>query len=856
MKKKGILFTLSLSLTLLCGSALSAYILTNNNILGLTSDVSVDGSEDASYAKVTFNQSAATRSGSASNYIYVKKGEKITLDDVPVSLRDSLIEWKKDSIEGDTVLSILNDGYSTGFVVNNDTDLYASQIYVSTTQNPSSEEIKKDENNQDNDGNINFSGSNVSIQEGDNNRNTTTEVVIDKPIFNNSTIDSTFKDQDGNEAVEQELAKRGSGDTTSYQHTMDQTVGLEDPASETSYYKPNSGVQNSTIAQNNVNNCVTRIVLESDTLLYNSTLNIGARVGYCRWGSDSSQTNFQGFIVGSYNELDLNGKTLIVSSGSTLRLIGSLVDSAGGGKVVVEDGGKLITTFVIEDAHHETSIPTSYSLGDAPFKSYRAPYLNADIKFEKGSKFVGNLKIDFGSDSNTNMYQNDLNIIGDDDTYMINTAACSNESYIIREPVWDEELITNTNSEAGTKRDIAYEKFSFSFYDCDNAVINNPYITEFTLETVSFQIMWDKCDFIIPNYYSFYLYNSKVTIKNNIVFMPGCYLYADETSEIVLSAKDYGKYSTPSLAGATLPGDILVSDEYYQSVGGLLFVHEKYNYSEMTKYKVAEDSSTLRIFLYTENFWSYLNKNCQAYADIYGKISFDTTKALYKELYHLGGLINIYNIDSFIDSVNGASNFVELYNSAFYGTLSHFNLGFIGIGTKAWFNVSDYFGYPLVSQGNVLASMTSGLGVVGIRSDCKENIYSYDFDTGVISGDGQTYIPIFMDNNGNYNNWCNHINKTKYEASDMDVNGWKNANDDSRLVFNACSYNPVSCIASVNNQNYIYFRGGFFKYNGSQVDIYKFRNYSANSGNNENSYMTVNLNSNDTFYGHPAWRLS
>ena len=117
-------------------------------------------------------------------------------------------------------------------------------------------------------------------------------------------------------------------------------------------------------------------------------------------------------------------------------------------------------------------------------------------------------------------------------------------------------------------------------------------------------------------------------------------------------------------------------------------------------------------------------------------------------------------------------------------------------------------------------------------------------------------IPIFMDNNGNYNNWCNHINKTKYEDSDMDVNGWKNTNDDSRLVFNACSYDPVSCIADVNNQKYIYFRGGFFKYNGSQVDIYKFRNYSANSGNNENSYMTVNLNSNDTFYGHPAWRLS
>lgn len=32
MKKKGIIFTLSLSLALLCGSALSAYVIYNNNI--------------------------------------------------------------------------------------------------------------------------------------------------------------------------------------------------------------------------------------------------------------------------------------------------------------------------------------------------------------------------------------------------------------------------------------------------------------------------------------------------------------------------------------------------------------------------------------------------------------------------------------------------------------------------------------------------------------------------------------------------------------------------------------------------------------------------------------------------------
>ena len=120
-----------------------------------------------------------------------------------------------------------------------------------------------------------------------------------------------------------------------------------------------------------------------------------------------------------------------------------------------------------------------------------------------------------------------------------------------------------------------------------------------------------------------------------------------------------------------------------------------------------------------------------------------------------------------------------------------------------------------------------------------------------------------MDKKGTYNNYCNHINKTKYTPEDGDwftdeynVDDWKNDNDDSRIVFNSCSYNSTTRLATYNGENYIYFRGGFFKYNGSQVDIYKFRNYNSNSGNNTNSYMNVQLTRNDSYYGHDAWRLS
>ena len=862
--KKRFFFVFSFCVFASISVAFGSYIIKNFTINGVDGNVEINANPDKeNYKKVIFNNltstygMAQTRATSESNYIYVKKGDYLTFDDLPVDITDSLIEWKK--ANGETVLSVLENGYSGGFQVNEDLDLYPSKIDVSTATSPTSNEIKKDESNEDNDGNINISGNTVRIEEGTNDRNTTTEVVIDKPIFNGATVESTFKDQDGNEATEQNLEKTGEGDTTSYQHTMDQTIGLEDPAAEASDYKPNAGITNSTIGQSNVNNCVSRIKLSSDLYLSNTTLTIGARVGFCRWGADSSQTNYQGFIVGSYNELDLCGKTLIVGSGSQLKIIGSLLDSVGGGQIVVENGGTLITTFVVEDAYHETSIPSAYSLGDAPFKMYRAPYLNASIKFNKGSKFLGNIKIDFGSDGNTNMYNNKyLNIIGDSNEYVINTSGCVDNSYILRETIWDEELILNTKNESGTRQDIVYEKVNFKFYECNNVVINNPLLDEFTISGVSISLVRDRADFYIPNYYSFYLYNSSVVIKNNLVFLPGSYLFADENSSITLSAESYGTLDLGGLSTSLLPSEVRVHD-FYQSVGGLIFVHEKANYSEMTKYKSANDSVNLRVFLNTTNFWSYLNKYRPSYADVYGEIKFDTSKTLYKELYHLGGEINIYDLNSFAQNVNNASSFIELYNSTFYVGPCHFELTAFG---DVFFNVTDYFGYPLVSQGNVLTSMTSGLGVIGLRSDYNTTKYTYDFDSGVVNGNGTYYIPIFMDKNGTYNNWCNHINKTKYEpknpwiGEDYTVDNWKTDNDDSRIVFNACTYDASSRIATYNGENFIYFRGGFFKYNGSQVDIYKFRNYDSNSGDNTNSYMNVKLVKNDSYYGHDAWRLS
>ena len=174
MKRRSLIFILFILLLTLSTSAISNYIIFGNDISGNSSDIIVKGSEDDSYAKVTFY-------GDNTNYLYVKKGETITIDDIPSSLNNSLIEWKKDSTSGDTILSVLNNGYSDGYVVTQDLNLYSSQIDLTGVMSPTNNEISKDENNPDDDGNINISGNTVKIEEGDNNRNTILQVFKENP---------------------------------------------------------------------------------------------------------------------------------------------------------------------------------------------------------------------------------------------------------------------------------------------------------------------------------------------------------------------------------------------------------------------------------------------------------------------------------------------------------------------------------------------------------------------------------------------------------------------------------------------------------------------------------------------------
>lgn len=890
-----ILICLSFLILTSLSISFGSYVIANLTING-DNAINIESSEDTSnYHKIEF------RDGSTNlKIMYVKNGEEINLSDAPSNyIQDANNLINRISDDNKIILSVSNNSFTNNV-----------PVYSDITFSKKVEKINKSEINSDNidsvinvdndtfDGAITYGnsdiGSVVSVEETtNNNKSNHNNLTINTSVINAAEIDLKFRDQDGNENIHQTLKKGAS-----YQYTTDTTVGLEDStqgSERDTLYKPNTG---------SVNPCISKISLGNDLILTgNASLRIGARVGYYN-GSGWSQINWQGFIVGSYNELDLKGHTLVITDGCTLEVVGSVYDSVGGGKIIVDKGGTIKSTFVVEDQHHETTIPVSYFYGDVPFSMFRMPYLNANIVVKKGGFLTGYLKIDFGGDGNDNMYQNDLGIIGIGENYIFDMTNSDDNAYIERNCTFDEQMYShlksvdtvnrangkNTTGETVSIGNICYERIS---YYCYNSVINinAPKIQSFDLDMtvgdISLSFDWNRCDVFVPPYFQFYLFGSKVFIKNNINFYPGSYLFADKYSTICLTAGNYFEFNMETKVGVGVTyGEIPIPQDHFrpdgnQNVGGLIFIHEKFDYHEgMQNPNEAYDKalgnseygwidnldsgsqknyygSTDRIFEYTREFWSYLNKNYPSKADINGKFEFDKRVSLYKENYKLGGEINISNIDDFVTSVTNSGNRVDLYNNSFDGASHHMNPKvqiFVTVKEPHLkFNVSDYYTYPLVSYGNVLMDINN---YSLIRTNLKDKI-SYSFDSGLIfdSRDGKYYAPHYENLNGEYNNWVNHLNKVGYNCKD--ANDFASKLDDLRVVFKETKINTDRSI-TINNEKYIYFHGGFFKFDNGTVDIHKFRNSECNYPDalNGNTYRQVEYVNNDSYYGHGAWRLS
>lgn len=689
-------------------------------------------------------------------------------------------------------------------------------------------------------------------------------------VFKDINIEAKYE-ENGNQVI--------TNDLSIYENQVhnDNYISIEDPTSVSAIndstvekkYKPR------TSSNNNVNYCVNRIVLKSDVILLgNSTIKLGAMVGFYGNQPEFSQHEFQGFIIGDYSEIDLNGHFLIIGNGCTVESYGSITntDDNGNGGVIIENGGTLISSIVVEDYNHETGMPISYGYGDAVFTMYRMPYLNCKVLVKFGGKLKGTLKIDFAGSNSESYYDGVFSVFGNDGESIFQMT--DPNSFVLIENSFDNDMKSNFTSNDFVTGNILYQITTINIYNNYSSYfnINFPKFTiDYKFQVVleyhlTFNIDFYKFSNFISPYFQIKLFNTKLLLTNNVNFLPGSYLYVDKFSTIKLGYTDIRTFEKPEEKILFVTISPKFDSSLYQGIGGLNFISTKYDYAEAKSYYVTDadklDGTTgfYKIYNGNDNFWSYLNKNKPSKCDMNGKFEFDTSLANnnpnkdVETKYRLGGEINILNEKVFKETIN-STTCVDLFNATFK---SGPNKGKSGsyLQTIA-LNITDYFVSPLVSNGNVLMSMSQSNQV---RNDYYKNTVSFNSSTGFISDDDGIYAFIFTNNQNNtFNDDCYHLNKTN---SGTNLNNFLSTTDSLHGKFFSVTLNDDNSVrcntvynSKTNNYNYIYFRGTFLPYDMSNKRVYidKLRYGEQTTGGSNNDRKVTFIDSD--YYGYKSWRI-
>lgn len=845
-----------------CGTSIAAYIINDFTIGSFNEGIA---EVDNNYAKVVFD---GGNLGIEDKTMYVEKGKTVSLVDAPkYTASNGYIIWTDQKGQK---LS-LNEGFENYVYINSDTTFTAS-IYSEIADTSANGLFDFTSNNYQ--GSSYFNGKEVYIDENGSGANNLPdnygEFNKNVSVIKNLNINMRVK-INGELAVNPDLFSENDIDENN-----DGTIGLEDNTDKNASYRPSGGDKNY---------CRNRIKLSNDLLFINSNLNVGAWVGFFGDGGNPGdrfyQINYQGFIIGGYSEIDLCGHYLVIGANSKLWLLGSIVNSVPDkGGLIIEDGGSLESHFVVEDHHHETSLPCTYEYGDAAFAMYRSPYLNVNSIFSANSNIIFALNIWFGK-SQGGIYRK-INLIGGeksgDSTDPIIQVNSHENGYIKRYVYFDEGMqnyidAKSPNSISYEEQNIMTQKIRYEIHNI-NFSLN---LAEFTVKFSSeFTVDLGKNNFYIPPYFNFYLYNCNCTFYDSLVFMVGSYLFVDENSTLTFSAKGFQYIDEigSSIAQSLGLGPHF-EEQAYQEVAGLIFVQERYDYTEAVK-KWIDDAdalggsrggSTAYIYYSSTNFRKYLNHNCKSSCDMLGKFAFDNDVNKSRN-YHLGGNINIDNYKNFYETVS-SRNDINFYCSTFKSGASHIYKGKVGIVSAAVnntdsLNVSDYYSLPLITNGFVAMQPNNPTQVFQYPNN---NGYIYDSTKGIIYSqiEKKKYAYFFVRNN-TLDMSVDHLNKAFYKSESDLRNGY----DSLEGKYLEINYNDTNKVVSIRNGelsgNFVFFHGMFVPINIASsnatvgtINLSKFRTsdltFNGSMGSRGATFVKSASNG-STYNNYDTWRLS
>ncbi len=664
------------------------------------------------------------------------------------------------------------------------------------------------------------------------------------------------------------------------------------------YYKPINLSEISTIsddnggvrATNQSEYCATRFVLNCD-IVYTGQLTMGGLTGFVvtdrnKVPLDWTQLNYQGLMVGAYTEIDLNGYDLIIEGNSEkyentsdwtpnqtykttvaktgmLDCFGSITDSSPDrtGNLVLKDGSTFYTPLVFENMYREDAIPEAYFNGTDYMNMFRCPYLDCSLIVERGAKFYGKLFVSLG---NSGHFTDDIGIVGPDSSFVLQL----NSGKIQRVTYYNTELYDKIKTDYPSNwRDnvsmynITYQRFRYIFQDAD--VVVNSFNIDMSMKflsalNISFSFNSYKYQKVIPPYFDFYAYNSKITLQQEYIFMAGCYLYGDVNTQLIFA---HGSYD---IGNCTLDyadnhknyhaGGINLATTYYPFTNG---ANSSTGWYDTRKAYGAGYDGYGQLVWQWNDFWNYYSK-VPAKMDYFGTFSFNSGNSI---PYVLAGFVNLRDNDTFLSSLNGVN--INLYSSGATSGCNMTNiLSYVGglgdiiegldvktIAARRTLGISAFYNSPLISNGEILTPL-EGSGIYPGRngSSLPQNIY-YDVTSRLIYiGSNQAYAFLF-DNDNPSNNvyWSNNTNLT----------GDRNANSLSGS-FQKVTVNQTSAggiYINYNGKDYISYQGGFMPFNpsGNTCSIMKLVGQEGKKPNADSAdsarevYRVMKLNSDKTW---------
>lgn len=592
--------------------------------------------------------------------------------------------------------------------------------------------------------------------------------------------------------------------------------------------------------------CANRLTLNCDVVFTGTSITLAGLTGFAftvRTQKDSAgdplqwtQLNYQGFMVGPYCEIDLNGFDLIVENGSMIDSFGSVTDSSEGrtGNIVLRNGSIMYTNLVVEDAWRENSLPEIYAQGMDFMQMFRCPYLDCTVICEYGSKFYGKLLLSFGASMGA--FHLDVGLVGpvpDNGSPVIGFENCfmfqmkNTGGRVIRKTYYNTELYDQVkNSKSNTTlMNIAYQRFSWIFENADVHIGGFYMSVEFGGNDIS--ISSKKFSIWVPPYFDFYSYNSDITFYQQFTFAPGCYLFADAASTLNFSSSSFyiddliqqniGSYMeyADNQFNYCSAGIILCQDYYNLNDGNSNYQYEGSNivkfadsrrygwFDTRKKEKQNNEGNGNWAFSWT-NFWNYYS-NKPARFDCDAQLNFASGN---KAPYVLAGEINLRDNNSFLNEIKDVN--VDLSGC---GVMTGPSTAEVGLSINLHqVNIAGFYSAPLISNGEVLTELPNSSG----RRNC-----FYDRTSGLITdvGNGNLYAFIFDSPNA--------VSQNIYYANNKAQNtlGINSLSGSFKQVTDAGNH-----VISYGGKPMIFYHGAFipFRLSDSSGSIMKFTGFDSN----------------------------